>query len=58
MPRADTVVPPRDVVTPRDVPLPPMTGLLLDGAGEAVQALPLEADAALLHVRLCHDRRP
>ena len=35
-----------------------LQGLLLDGAGEAVQALPLEADAALLHVRLCHDRRP
>lgn len=35
-----------------------LQGLLLEGAGEAVQALPLEADAALLHVRLCHDRRP
>ncbi|MBS0443809.1 MAG: HutD family protein [Proteobacteria bacterium] len=35
-----------------------LQGLLLEGTGEAVQALPLEADAALLHVRLCHDRRP
>ena len=35
-----------------------LQGLLLDGAGEAVQAVPLEANAALLHVRLCHDRRP
>ena len=35
-----------------------LQGLLLEGAGEAVQAMPLEANAALLHVRLCHDRRP
>ena len=32
-----------------------LQGLLLDGAGEAVHAVPLAADAALLHVRLCHD---
>ncbi len=33
-------------------------GLLIEGAGGAIVARPLGADAALLHVRLCQDPRP
>lgn len=33
-------------------------GVLLDGDGEPIEARPLDAGAALLHVRLCQDGRP
>lgn len=38
--------------------LAPMQGLLWRALPDAITARPLDADAALLHVRLCHDRAP
>lgn len=35
-----------------------LQGLLLEGAGDDLAVAPLESGAALLHVRLCHDRQP
>jgi len=35
--------------------LVPMQGLLCRGSGDPIAVRPLDADAALLHVRLCHD---
>lgn len=38
--------------------LGPMQGLLWDAARDPVRVEALDGDAALLHVRLCHDRHP
>lgn len=38
--------------------LQPTQGLLWEAAHRPVEAEALDADAALLHVRLCHDRQP
>jgi hypothetical protein len=35
-----------------------LQGLLLEGPGDDISVAPLEPGATLLHVRLCHDRRP